>query len=148
MGDLLRERYKMPAKVTEFNGSYYDVSIRTKSHQAVKMALKRGHLVRATKCELCGKEGKTQGHHHKGYAEENWLEIQWLCVKCHTTVDGNRIKNSRPPKTCKICGKPARRLDLCETHRTRFRRYGDPLKHRIKTSGETWILVTDAIIID
>jgi hypothetical protein len=34
---------------------------------------------------LCGTP-KTEAHHHLGYAEEHWLDVQWLCKKHHREV--------------------------------------------------------------
>lgn len=58
---------------------------------AVKEAVARGSLRVPETCEVCGKNpgrGKDgrrliQGHHYKGYAKENFLDVQWLCVQCH-----------------------------------------------------------------
>jgi hypothetical protein len=33
-------------------------------------------------CQNCGKK-KSEAHHHKGYQKKHWLDVQWLCRKCH-----------------------------------------------------------------
>lgn len=38
--------------------------------------------VKRLPCELCAHH-ESEAHHHKGYAEENWLNVQWLCKQCH-----------------------------------------------------------------
>lgn len=35
-------------------------------------------------CEYAGcNETKVQAHHHAGYEQENWLNVQWLCRNHH-----------------------------------------------------------------
>jgi len=51
-----------------------------KAHIAVKQALIDGKLVRMP-CEKCGNI-KVQGH-HDSYLEIRWLDVRWLCEKCH-----------------------------------------------------------------
>lgn len=56
---------------------------RIKAYRAVLNAIRSGRLIIPDKCEKCGKESNLEGHHHNGYDEENKLNLQWLCVKCH-----------------------------------------------------------------
>lgn len=37
-------------------------------------------------CEVCG-NSKTEGHHHKGYAREYWLDVRWLCMVHHLEAE-------------------------------------------------------------
>src|SRR5437870_4357481 len=53
---------------------------------AVHRTVKSGKLVRPTMCSNCGIVGKIEAHHYKGYAKENWLDVQWLCRRCHMGV--------------------------------------------------------------
>lgn len=46
-------------------------------------AIKKGRIIKPAKCEGCGAEGRVEGHHYKGYAEEFHLIVQWLCKLCH-----------------------------------------------------------------
>ena len=56
----------------------------TGAHNAVNTAVLEGRLVRPFTCENCKKMGlRIEGHHHLGYEPEHWLDIQWLCSKCH-----------------------------------------------------------------
>lgn len=50
----------------------------------VTNALRRGDLVRPSTCSRCQRLCKPQAHHHRGYAEEFWLDVIWLCKRCHT----------------------------------------------------------------
>lgn len=52
-----------------------------KAHRAVAHAVKRGRLQRQP-CEKCGAPNG-EAHHHKGYAPEHHLDVEWLCKECH-----------------------------------------------------------------
>lgn len=54
---------------------------------AVSAAIRDGTLVRPHRCEWCGKECKPEAH-HPSYAEEDWLNVVWLCKKCHGKTRG------------------------------------------------------------
>jgi len=56
-----------------------------KSRKSVCHALTSGRLSKGV-CEVCGSD-KVQAHHHKGYAPEFALDIQWLCMKHHREAD-------------------------------------------------------------
>jgi hypothetical protein len=53
-----------------------------KAHSTVNNALGDGKLIKPTKCEHCHKEKKLQAHHWS-YEEEHWLDVIWLCTRCH-----------------------------------------------------------------
>jgi hypothetical protein len=50
---------------------------------AVAAALRSGALVRPDGCQGCGRAMHLVAHHHLGYAREHWLDVQWLCRRCH-----------------------------------------------------------------
>jgi hypothetical protein len=52
----------------------------------VNNALRDGRLRREDACELCGRTKNLVAHHYRGYARENWLNVQWLCRPCHSTA--------------------------------------------------------------
>ena len=54
----------------------------------------RGIVARPTNCSECGIEGRIDAHHYNGYAKQNWLDIKWLCRKCH-----NRAHYHDAPKS-------------------------------------------------
>lgn len=64
-----------------------------------------------------------------------------ICVSAHRGM--RTMKNTSP---CSICGKPGSRwskeLGLCEMHRSRLRRYGDPCLVKKKV-GASWRLVRE-----
>lgn len=53
-----------------------------KAHGCVNNALRSGLLIRPSACSCCSKECKPQGHHWS-YLEEHWLDVVWLCTRCH-----------------------------------------------------------------
>lgn len=53
------------------------------AHHAVELAVKAGKLIRPKACELCMAGGKIEAHHHLGYEQAHWLDVQWLCQMCH-----------------------------------------------------------------
>jgi len=72
-------------------------------------------------CEVCGRANAKDVHHLDHNPQNNAItNLQRLCRSCHT-------KLHRPRKSCKVCGRPAKGLMLCEKHYQRFKKYGDPL---------------------
>lgn len=61
--------------------------LKQRARREVHLAIKYGKIVRPAKCPKCKRKVKVQGHHHKGYDKPNWLEIKWLCAKCHYQQD-------------------------------------------------------------
>lgn len=55
------------------------------ARNAVQRAIKRGHLIRPTSCQYCGKIARLHGHHHNGYTGKHKLDVVWLCQPCHKT---------------------------------------------------------------
>ena len=64
----------------------------------VKDALQAGKLQKPILCGICNQAKKLQAHHHKGYAKEFWLDVVWLCIKCHNAehLKLRRESPSRP----------------------------------------------------
>src|SRR4051812_6842963 len=101
--------------------------------------------VQKDSCETGGSTSQLGLHHWGEDRTNNSLEnLQTLCRSCHTTWHWRNGKAGwrRHSPTCTVCGKPARRLGLCETHRTRLLRHGDPLLKKTQR-GSTWQLVAD-----
>lgn len=96
-------------------------------------------------CELCGGTSRL-GLHHKDRDRMNNSpsNLQTVCPTCHTRLHWAEDKKPwrRHPATCSVCGKPAKRLGLCETHRSRQLRHGSPYltKQRL---GRSWQLVDE-----
>ena len=51
---------------------------------ALRTAIEKEELKKEN-CQECG-SGKSQAHHYKGYAKENWLVVQWLCNYHHRLI--------------------------------------------------------------
>lgn len=96
-------------------------------------------------CETCGAKSRLGLHHKDEDRTNNSPEnLATLCPSCHTSLHWDMGKKAwrRRGDTCSVCGKPSKRLDLCETHRSRFLRHGSPcfVKRKI---GATWHLVDE-----
>ena len=61
---------------------------KAKARSVVSQAIDSGRLVRPSACEKCGAIGMVEAHHFRGYAEDHWLDVQWLCKRCHLREDG------------------------------------------------------------
>jgi predicted HNH restriction endonuclease len=66
---------------------------RARARLAVTHAIAAGRIV-VGPCSACELEPKKvngrqriEAHHHKGYDEEHWLDVVWLCRPCHREVD-------------------------------------------------------------
>lgn len=51
------------------------------AHALVQKAVKSGKLHKPSNCSRCGKAGMIHGHHND-YSKP--LEVEWLCVVCHS----------------------------------------------------------------
>jgi hypothetical protein len=61
-----------------------------KAQCKVNSCLKYGKIIRPEKCSCCGKQCKPQAHHWS-YEEEHWLDVIWLCTRCHAD-EHNRLR--------------------------------------------------------
>jgi len=53
-----------------------------KARNAVNNSIRNGTLLKIDLCENCGDDYRVQAH-HESYEEDRWLDIVWLCDKCH-----------------------------------------------------------------
>lgn len=65
--------------------SYAKHPERHNARRAVHDALKAGTLQRPDICRGCGEPGPVQGHHWS-YGREHWLDVTWLCSRCHNSI--------------------------------------------------------------
>jgi hypothetical protein len=96
-------------------------------------------------CEMCGGTSRLGLHHKDRDRTNNSPEnLQTLCPSCHTRLHWVEDKAPwrRHPPSCTVCGKPAKRLGLCETHRTRWLRHGSPYLVK-KQVGRSWLLMDE-----
>jgi hypothetical protein len=57
------------------------------AHVQLGKAISAGVIIKPDTCSVCGNTGRIEGHHWRGYSEENVLDVQWLCVPCHKKID-------------------------------------------------------------
>lgn len=62
----------------------YNIEQKRAANMAVFKAIKDGNLKKEP-CYFCNKLA-VQAHHYKGYDEENFLEIIWLCLTHHNRL--------------------------------------------------------------
>lgn len=53
------------------------------AQHAANNALRDGILERKTSCEHCGTDERKLQKHHWSYEPEHWLDVIWLCTRCH-----------------------------------------------------------------
>jgi hypothetical protein len=63
------------------------------ARSAVNNAVQAGKLIVPKVCLSCGGTSSApdrrpvEAHHYLGYAPEHWLDIIWLCHRCHSRAD-------------------------------------------------------------
>lgn len=57
--------------------------LKRKAQCAAGNAVRDGKLERKTSCEHCDTTESKLQKHHWSYSEEHWLDVVWLCTKCH-----------------------------------------------------------------
>ena len=105
----------------------------------------RSGKLRGQVCETCGTTEKLNEHHiDLNPANNDPLNRMTLCASCHQHWHWQHGKTMpRRQSVCKICGEPARKLDMCQKHYQRFRKYGDPSLTK-KRSGSQYVLAPEA----
>ncbi len=96
-------------------------------------------------CKICGGTSRLAVHHIDSNPLNNApSNLQTLCASCHMKQHWLEWKETtHRPKPCLHCSMPARHNGLCNSHYTRYRKYGDPLAVKVKR-GTQWVLVTGA----
>ena len=72
---------------------------KVKAQNAVGNAVRDGRLLKPEYCQHCNtNERQIQGHHWS-YLNEHWLDVVWLCTKCHA-AEHKRLRelNQDPDK--------------------------------------------------
>lgn len=77
------ERWKKISLITS-NRSKQNHKDKNSARLAVRYAIKCGKLVRPDFCSACGTEGVVEAH-HDSYEKEKWLDVKWLCRRCHSS---------------------------------------------------------------
>lgn len=106
----------------------------------------RAEKHRGKKCQLCGATDHLQIHHIDQNPANNFPQnLMTLCSSCHLKWHWTHgKKNPKRQTVCKICGEPARKLDMCQKHYQRFKKYGDPLLTK-KKIGSKYELVQEIL---
>ena len=106
--------------------------------------MKRAEKYRGNQCGECRSKENLQTHHMDGdLNNNNPSNLKTLCASCHAKWHWQNGKEMpRRQSSCKVCGKPARKLDMCQKHYQRFRKYGDPLLTK-KQCGSRFVLVRE-----
>ena len=99
---------------------------------------------RKDSCESCGTNERLQQHHLNGNRADNHpSNLMTLCVSCHAKWHWeNGKKPWKEQSACTVCGKPSDGLGLCQKHRIRYKKYGDPLLTKIR-NGSQYVLVRE-----
>ena len=58
-------------------------SIKLKARGKLGYSVRNKVIAKPDKCEVCGKEGKLDGHHHD-YSKP--LDVKWVCKSCHVNI--------------------------------------------------------------
>ncbi len=66
------------------------------ANNAVNNAVRDGRLDKPSQCSRCPAIENIQGHHWS-YEEENWLDVIWLCPRCHADEHKRLNKLGRDP---------------------------------------------------
>jgi hypothetical protein len=71
--------------------------------KAVRYAVRHGRITKPEWCHCCDTAHDRQHMeaHHWSYKPENWLDVIWLCRKCHKAVHKQLGKDWQEP-----CEKP------------------------------------------
>ena len=105
---------------------------------------KRARVFVGKVCETCGATERLEVHHKDDNPANNTSDNRMtLCDSCHTKWHWQHGKKPwKRQSVCKICGEPARKLDMCQKHYQRYRKYGDPLLTK-KRRGSGYELVRE-----
>jgi len=93
-------------------------------------------------CEGCGSNGKRHVHHLDNDPRNNSdSNLMTLCVSCHRRAHSRNFNVTGQHRLpCKHCAKPSVKRGLCNTHLSRYRRFGHPLAKKRKIGSE-WVLM-------
>ena len=60
---------------------------RMKARQAINRGYRTGKVPKPIFCQFCLTSCRPEAHHHLGYEREHWLDVVWLCKRCHTDIE-------------------------------------------------------------
>ena len=74
-------------------------ALRQGAYRRMRRELRNGRMVRGTACPECQ---PLHGHHHKGYAPQNALDVVWLCATHHVAAHYKMEHPESPTETSLI----------------------------------------------
>ena len=102
---------------------------------------KRAQAFKAQSCEECNSTMNLHVHHlDNNPANNTRSNTMTLCGSCHLRWHWKHGKTQPASPPCKICGRPSRKLAMCQLHYQRLKKYGDPLLTKIRR-GQSYELV-------
>lgn len=88
---LIAKRWRQSDRGREWMAAFRKtIRYQNAAHDAIKRAVASGRLIRPQACEKCLVKSKLHAHHHRGYSKEHYLDVQWLCPKCHSAFQLGR----------------------------------------------------------
>lgn len=75
------ERFKETAKKWAYKNPE-----KQKAWGQLHYAIQSGKVIKPSTCETCNRNVEVVAHHWNGYDPQHWLDIKWLCRKCHNTL--------------------------------------------------------------
>ena len=82
LAQLRRKKNSLPMRKKEKR--WRDKNIQAKkAHSKLRLAFERGETTKPSKCSVCNKKKKVEGH-HDDYNKP--LEVKWVCAACHKTL--------------------------------------------------------------
>lgn len=116
----------------------------TKENPTLGALYFRSRKLRGDHCEECGATERLHLHHVDMDPSNNAPSNRMtLCASCHQKWHWAHGRTKpRRQSVCKICGTPARKLDMCQKHYQRFKKYGDPCLTK-RNTGSGFVLVRE-----
>lgn len=80
--------------------------MRDEAGKAVALAIKKGWLVKPASCQACDQRPgyPLHGHHHRGYARADHLNVLWLCRECHHRAHHPELTDERREALAELRG--------------------------------------------
>lgn len=85
-GELWYEKKREQARRLYKKHGYKPIEVewaKRRAREAIRDAIKRGHIEKPNSCSYCGRKRYITGH-HPDYNER--LSVIWLCVPCHKNL--------------------------------------------------------------
>lgn len=84
-------REKERLRCSNYRGKFPEKS---KAQTALGNAVRDSRIIKPCQCSRCPETEDIQGHHWS-YLEDHWLDVEWLCVRCHNDEHNKLRKEGR-----------------------------------------------------